>query len=140
MVIVLFFLFFLLLLRVVLRFLFLRNLPSFVFFSLFLHPSELIAAFSRSRAPPSRVWRTAAELLFNVDGAYRVELAKVFKKYHRNVDASWLKSRPNNADWSLCLISLGRAAKTLPFFAKCALYRVHKDLTERGHRVYFGSV
>ena len=50
-------LFFLLLLGAVLRFLFLRNLPSFVFFSPFLHPSDLIAAFSRSRAPPSRVWR-----------------------------------------------------------------------------------
>jgi uncharacterized protein (TIGR04141 family) len=67
--------------------------------------------------------RRTAELLFNVDGAYyREELAKVFKKYHPKTDVSWLKSRPNNADWHLCMISLGRAAKTLPFFAKCALY------------------
>jgi uncharacterized protein (TIGR04141 family) len=84
--------------------------------------------------------RRTAELLFNVDGAYRAELAKVFNKYHSKVDASWLKVRPNNADWSLCMISLGRPAKTLPFFAKCALYRLHKGLTERGHKVYFGSV
>jgi hypothetical protein len=38
------------------------------------------------------------------------------------------------------MISLGRTAKTLPFFAKSAPYRVHKSLTERGHNVYFGSV
>lgn len=84
--------------------------------------------------------RRTAELLFNVDGSYRAELAKVFKKYHPHTDRNWLKARPNNADWNLCLVSLGRPAKTLPFFAKCALYRLHKGLTERGHLVYFGSV
>jgi uncharacterized protein (TIGR04141 family) len=84
--------------------------------------------------------RRTAELLFSVDGAYRVELAKVFKKYHPQVDVSWLKSRPDNGDWKLCMVSLGRAASKLPFFAKCSLGRVHKGLTERGHKVYFASV
>ena len=84
--------------------------------------------------------RRTAELLFNVDGAYRLELTKVFKKYHKGVDTDWLKSRPDNSDWKLCMISLGRPAKILPFFAKCALYRLHKGLTERGHHVYFGNV
>jgi len=112
----------------------------------FLHQKSKTLFFSKVGAKSSGMShlveqvRRTAELLFNVDGAYRVELAKVFKKYHREVDPSWLKSRPANADWSLCMISLGRPAKTLPFFAKCALYRVHKGLTERGHKVYFGSV
>ena len=56
------------------------------------------------------------------------------------MDPSWLKSRPDKTDWSLCMISLGRPAKTLLFFAMCALHRVHNGLTERGHKIYFGSV
>lgn len=84
--------------------------------------------------------RRTAELLFNTDGAYRTELAKVFKKYHPHVDVSWLRSRPDNGDWNLCMVSLGRVASKLPFFAKCSLLRVHKGLTERGHKVSFASV
>jgi uncharacterized protein (TIGR04141 family) len=84
--------------------------------------------------------RRTAELLFNTDSGYRTELVKVFKKYHPHVDAAWLRSRPSNADWKLCMISLGRAAIKLPFFAKCSLWRVHKTLTERGHEVFFVSV
>ena len=52
--------------------------------------------------------RRTAELLFSTDGAYREELAKVFKKYHPKADASWLKTRPDNGDWKLCMVSLGR--------------------------------
>jgi uncharacterized protein (TIGR04141 family) len=84
--------------------------------------------------------RRTAELLFSTDGAYREELAKVFKEYHPKADASWLKTRPDNGDWKLCMVSLGRPAGKLPFFAKCGLWRVHKGLTERGHRVFFVSV
>lgn len=84
--------------------------------------------------------RRTAELLFSTDGTYRKELEKVFKKYHPKVDVSWLDSRPDNGDWNLCLVSMGRAAAALPFFAKCGLCRVHKGLTERGHKVFFASV
>lgn len=84
--------------------------------------------------------RRTAELLFSTDGAYRQKLAKVFATYHPAADASWLESRPNNGDWNLCMVSLGRAANKLPFFAKCALWKVHKDLTERGHKVSFVAV
>jgi uncharacterized protein (TIGR04141 family) len=84
--------------------------------------------------------RRTAELLFSTDGTYRKELEKVFKKYHPKADVSWLDSRPDNGDWSLCLVSMGRPAAALPFFAKCGLCRVHKDLTERGHKVFFASV
>jgi uncharacterized protein (TIGR04141 family) len=120
--------------------------PSRFEFCDFLHQKSKTLFFAKVGARSSGMShlveqvRRTAELLFNVDGAYRVELAKVFRRYHPSVDASWLKSRPNNSDWKLCLISLGRTARSLPFFAKCALYRVHKGLTERGHKVYFGSV
>lgn len=84
--------------------------------------------------------RRTAELLFSTDGEYREALEKVFKKYHPKADASWLSSRPNNGDWNLCLISMGRQAAALPFFAKRGLARVHKGLTERGHKVFFAAV
>ena len=120
--------------------------PSRFEFCDFLHQRSKSLVFAKVGARSSGMshlveqLRRTAELLFNVDGSYRTELAKVFKKYHPNTDRSWLKSRPDNADWNLCLVSLGRPAKTLPFFAKCALYRLHRGLTERGHKVYFGSV
>jgi uncharacterized protein (TIGR04141 family) len=84
--------------------------------------------------------RRTAELLFSTDGAYRKALAKVFATYHPKTDAGWLNSRPNNGDWNLCMVSLGRSANKLPFFAKCALWRTHKDLTERGHKISFVAV
>jgi len=84
--------------------------------------------------------RRTAELLFSVDQTYRNALMEVYKKYHPKADIKWLKSRPNNSDWHLCLVSMGRNAKNLPFFAKCGLRRLHKDLTERGHVVSFVSV
>jgi uncharacterized protein (TIGR04141 family) len=84
--------------------------------------------------------RRTRELLFSTDGSYRRVLAKVFKKYHPTVDADWLKARPANDDWNLRLVSLGRPKDKLPFFAKCALWRLNKDLTERGHKVSFTAV
>ena len=84
--------------------------------------------------------RRTAELLFAVDQSYRNELLKVYAKYHPKADVKWLTSRPRNGDWRLCLVSLGRSAKDLPFFAKCGLWRLHKELTAHGHEVSFASV
>jgi uncharacterized protein (TIGR04141 family) len=84
--------------------------------------------------------RRTAELLFDPDQAYRDQLSVVFKAQHPKADRTWLKSRPKNGDWNLCLVSLGRTAKDLPFFAKCALWKLHRDLTARGHEVFFVSV
>lgn len=84
--------------------------------------------------------RRTAELLFGGDGTYRKELQKVFKMHHSSADRTWLDARPPNGDWEFALISLGRAAKDLPFFAKCSLMNVCADLRARGHRVSFGRV
>ena len=61
--------------------------------------------------------RRTSELLFSTDGGYRKELAKIFGKYHPDADSEWLKTRPRNGDWEFCLLSLGRPAAKLPFFA-----------------------
>ncbi len=84
--------------------------------------------------------RRTAELLFSADGTYRQELIKVFKKQHKGEDTEWLKSKPRNSDWNLCLVSLGKSIAQLPFFARCSLVRLHKDLRERGHEVSFLAV
>ena len=84
--------------------------------------------------------RRTAELLFDPDQAYREQLAEVFKKQHPKADRTWLKTRPRNEDWNLALVSLGRPAKDLPFFAKCALWKLHRNLTARGHQISFISV
>jgi uncharacterized protein (TIGR04141 family) len=84
--------------------------------------------------------RRTSELVFAPDGACRAKLRAVFNKHHPKADAAWLTSRPRAEDWGLCMLSLGPSAKDLPFFAKCSLVKVHRELTKRGHPVYFGAV
>jgi len=81
--------------------------------------------------------RRTAEFLFSADGTYRQELIKVYKKQHKGEDTEWLKSKPRNSDWNLCLISLGKSTARLPFFARCSVVKLYKDLRERGYEVSF---
>ncbi len=84
--------------------------------------------------------RRTAELLFSADAAYRKELTKVFKQHFKGVDTEWLKTRPKHGDWNICLVSLGRPAMKLPFFARCSLVKVYTDLREQGHDISFLAV
>ena len=84
--------------------------------------------------------RRTAQLLFSVDDGYRKKLIALFKKHHPTADVEWLKSRPRQGDWNLCMVSLGKPATKLPFFAKCGLVKLRKDLVEQGHAVSFISV
>jgi uncharacterized protein (TIGR04141 family) len=84
--------------------------------------------------------RCTAQLLFATDDGYRKELAKLFARHHPKADVSWLNTRPRQGDWNLCMVSLGRSAKDLPFFAKCGLAKVYKDLSTQGHAVSFTKV
>lgn len=81
--------------------------------------------------------RRTAELLFDTDGEYRSKLSDVFEKQHPGADRQWLKSRPENHEWKLCMVSLGKDILTLPFFARCGVVRVFNDLRRRGHVVSF---
>jgi len=93
----------------------------------------------RRRIGPNNIG-SSAELFFNTDSGYRSEVEKLFKKYHPNVDRTWLRTRPKNGDWGFYLVSLGRPKEKLPFFAKCGLVKLSRDLSERGHPVSFVSV
>jgi uncharacterized protein (TIGR04141 family) len=84
--------------------------------------------------------RRTTQLLFGTDDTYRKKAAALFKKYRHKADVSWLKSRPRQGDWTLCMVSLGKPATKLPFFAKCTLVKVYKELREQGHAVSFVKV
>jgi uncharacterized protein (TIGR04141 family) len=111
----------------------------------FMHPEEQTLFFvkncskSAGMSHLSEQVRRTAELLFNTDGEYREELYEMYKKKTSAAAAHWLKTRPKNGDWKLCLVSLGRKKQDLPFFAKCTLVNLYKHLSERGHLMYFIS-
>jgi len=84
--------------------------------------------------------RRTSQLLFSTDDGYRRELTTLFAKHFPTTDTSWLERRPRQGDWHLCMVSLGKCAAQLPFFAKCGLAKVYKDLSEQGHSVLFTGV
>lgn len=77
--------------------------------------------------------RRTAELFFAADPKFRAALAKVVKKHNPTMNTSWVSSRPRHGDWNLCLVPLGKTLQELPFFAKCGVYRLAKELESRGH-------
>jgi uncharacterized protein (TIGR04141 family) len=118
---------------------------QFEFCDLF-HPGKRVLVFAKIVSKSTGMShlveqvRRTSELLFSTDGAYRAELKRVFAQHHASADRGWLDQRPQNGDWEFCLVSLGRDAQGLPFFAKCSLMKLCTDLRERGHRVTFGRV
>ena len=119
--------------------------PKFEFCDIFDPSSKalLFASVASKSAGMSHLLeqaRRTAELLFSADPGYRKKLAGVFEKHHPRADRKWLNSRPRNGEWKFCLVSLGRSARDLPFFAKCALVRLHHDLSGRGHEMSFIDV
>jgi uncharacterized protein (TIGR04141 family) len=84
--------------------------------------------------------RRTAQLLFQTDDEYRKRVLSLFNKYHQGADSSWLKSRPRYGDWNLCMVSLGKTANDLPFFATMGVAKVYKELRDQGHGVSFTKV
>ena len=77
--------------------------------------------------------RRTAELFFAADPGFRAALSKVVTKHNPTMDTSWVSNRPRHGDWNLCLVPLGKTLQKLPFFAKCGVYRLAKELESRGH-------
>lgn len=77
--------------------------------------------------------RRTAELFFAADPGFRKSLAKAITNHNSKLNTSWATSRPKHGDWNLCLVPLGKTLKELPFFAKCGVYRLAKELESRGH-------
>lgn len=77
--------------------------------------------------------RRTAELFFSADPGFRNALAKVVTEHNPQMNTAWTANRPRHGDWNLCIVPLGKALKELPFFAKCGIYRLAKELESRGH-------
>jgi uncharacterized protein (TIGR04141 family) len=85
--------------------------------------------------------RRTAELFFAPgDSTYRQALVRVMKTHHKGVPTNWIENKPKNGDWNLCLVSLGKNQNDLPFFAKCGLARLRRELRRQGHEVSFLKV
>jgi uncharacterized protein (TIGR04141 family) len=84
--------------------------------------------------------RRTVELTFGADSGFRQAVQQYMSIHYRSADVSWLKSRPLNSDWTLCLVSLGKKAEDLPFFARCSVRRLAIDMQNRGFKVvYFAA-
>jgi len=84
--------------------------------------------------------RRTAELLFSEDGEFRKAVQQSIKKHHKGESTTWLDSRPKNSDWNLCMVSLGKSAMDLPFFARCSVRRLYIEMRRRGFEVSFLAV
>lgn len=112
----------------------------------FMHPTKKILFFAKIAAKSSgcshlveQVRRTE-ELLFGQDGNFRAKLKKAFEKHYPKADRDWLDEKPARGEWKLCLVSLGRDAMALPFFARCGVWRLVRNLEQLGHPVFFTKV
>jgi uncharacterized protein (TIGR04141 family) len=112
----------------------------------FMHPTQKVLFFAKIASKSSgcshlveQVRRTE-ELLFSQDGAFRTKLKKAFEKHHPSADRNWLDEKPIRGEWRLCLVSLGRDKMDLPFFAKCSVWRLVRNLEQLGHPVFFAAV
>lgn len=84
--------------------------------------------------------RRTVGLFFNPDAGFRKALDKKVGRHYPRLAKEWRQSRPHVGDWTLCFVSMGRAARDLPFFAKCSLANACNDLRRSGHKVAFLKV
>lgn len=99
------------------------------------HPTR-----SASVSHLSEQLRRTAELFFGHDQAYRDALAVAMNKTGKGWDATWTKTKPLRHEWTLCLVSMGTPMAKLPFFAKCGLARLLRDLQQRNYNIAFQAV
>lgn len=84
--------------------------------------------------------RRTVENFFSTDDAFRKKLRESIAKYDKSKDISWLTNRPHRHEWNLCLVSMGKHASQFPFFAKCGVARLVRELEQGGYRISFQAV
>ncbi|MGY8627003.1 TIGR04141 family sporadically distributed protein [Chromobacterium violaceum] len=88
----------------------------------------------------SEQMRRTVDNLFGIDGEFRSKLKEKMGAEYPDFDTDWLDSRPRSFDFNLCVVSMGKNLSDFPFFAKCGLARVVKDLKRRDFNISFVSV
>ncbi|MBX3673099.1 MAG: TIGR04141 family sporadically distributed protein [Burkholderiales bacterium] len=84
--------------------------------------------------------RRTAENFFSIDGSFRKKLSTNIVKQNKTKNVSWLANRPKRQEWQLCLVSMGKPADKFPFFAKCGIARLLRELEQGGYNVSFQAV
>jgi len=84
--------------------------------------------------------RRTAELFFDTDSSYRRKLAEKVVGVGRGWPTDWLDERPQQHEWNLCLVLMGKRIDALPFFAKCGVAWLLGELQRRGFKVSFQAV
>jgi uncharacterized protein (TIGR04141 family) len=84
--------------------------------------------------------RRTVENFFSTDGAFRKKLTDSISKHDKTKDTSWLLNRPQRHEWNLCLVSMGKPATQFPFFAKCGVARLVRELEQGGYHISFQAV
>lgn len=99
------------------------------------HPTR-----SASVSHLSEQLRRTAELFFSHDPAYRAALVEAIVKTGKGWDTNWTQAKPLRHEWTLCLVAMGTPMLKFPFFAKCGLARLLRDLQQRNFNIAFQAV
>ncbi|MBC7698079.1 MAG: TIGR04141 family sporadically distributed protein, partial [Bacteroidia bacterium] len=81
--------------------------------------------------------RRTVELLFSSDQHFRDELIKKINTHHKTANTTWLKQRSTPGSIKLCMVSMGKHYNSFPFFAKCSLAKLIKELGTNGHELEY---
>lgn len=84
--------------------------------------------------------RRTAENFFSTDNTFRKKLLNNIQAKDETKNISWLANRPQRHEWNLCLVSMGKQAAQFPFFAKCGVARLVRELEHDGYNISFQSV
>jgi uncharacterized protein (TIGR04141 family) len=85
--------------------------------------------------------RRTHELVFGIDDGFRTKLLLRIATLYPSMNVDWLKNgRPAPSDFNFCLVSMGKHYSKFPFFAKCGLSRVTRELRQANHNVSFLEV
>lgn len=84
--------------------------------------------------------RRTSELFFSPDGDFRNHLKTKLLARDATINTVWLDNPPKRHEWNLCLVSMGKSAGQLPFFAKCGIARLVREMESSGFTISFQSV
>ncbi|WP_080407490.1 TIGR04141 family sporadically distributed protein [Burkholderia ubonensis] len=84
--------------------------------------------------------RRTAEAFFAPDPSYRKKLLDRVKAVGKGWSVDWMDAQPKRHDWNLCLVLMGKQLNQLPFFAKCGIARLLRELEKGGFNVSFQAV
>lgn len=84
--------------------------------------------------------RRTVEMFFAPDPSYRKKLIERVKAAGKGWSVDWMDSQPKRHEWNLCLVLMGKQINQLPFFAKCGIARLLRELEKGGFNVFFQAV